>query len=250
MSRALRQAVYDHVCEQILTGKRRAGERLSELTLAKETGVSRSPVREAIGQLRAEGILEQVPGYGAFIKTPTRGEITDAFEVREWLEVEAVSSLASRPATDPALFADARRIHEEMHTMLRESYLQDTRMLSADRIDAFARIDMAWHNAILEAAGNRQVVKVIRDTRLLIHAAGCKPVPLNPDHVARVFAEHDLVLRAVVRGEPAEARRLMSEHIRWGQVNAIRIFDDIGPTTAPVAADPTRTTGVGPGPRF
>lgn len=249
MSRALRQAVYDHVCEQILTGARQAGERLSELTLAKETGVSRSPVREAIGQLRAEGILEQVPGYGAFIKTPTREELADAFEVREWLEVEAISSLAASPDRSTAMFAEARRAHEEMNTMLRESYLEDTRMLSRDRIDEFARIDMAWHNAILEAAGNRQVVKIIRDTRLLIHAAGCKPVPLNPDHVARVFAEHDLVLRAVIRGDASEARRLLAEHIRWGQVNAMGLFDGTLPEPEAGVA-PTKSTGVGPGPRF
>lgn len=223
MSRALRQAVYDHVCEQIMLGNLRAGERLSELTLAKETGVSRSPVREAIGQLRAEGILEQVPGYGAFVKSPSRRELADAFEVRQWLEIEAVSGLAQSP--DPESLAPVQSALEDMHDMLRSSYLLDTRMLSVDRIDEFARLDIMWHTRLLEAAGNRQVVKIIRDTRLLIHAAGCKPLPLNPDHVARVFTEHDLILRAVARHDAPEARRLMSEHLSWAKNHAMDKFD-------------------------
>lgn len=245
MSKALRQAVYDHLCEKLLVGTLKAGERISELTIAKETGVSRSPVREAIGQLRAEGILDQVPGYGAFVKSPTRRELTDAFEVREWLESQAVHAMASRQDLTEADLVQARRVHDEMHAMLREAYVRDTRMLHQEQIDAFARLDIAWHAAVMAGSGNRQIGKIVRDTRLLVHAAGCKPRPLDPTHVARVFAEHDMILRAINRRDPSEARRLMTEHIRWAHRNATDVFDArMMPLPEKPADD--RTTGIGP----
>ncbi|MEO0511990.1 MAG: GntR family transcriptional regulator [Planctomycetota bacterium] len=245
MSTALRQAVYDHLCKKLLEGSLRAGERISELTVAKETGVSRSPVREAIGQLRAEGILEQVPGYGAFVKSPSRRELTDAYEVREWLESQAVYAMAARPDLAESHLIGVRQVHNEMHAMLRESYLQDTRMLRADQIDAFARLDIRWHEELLDGSGNRQIRKIVRDTRLLVHAAGCKPRPLDPDHIAQVFAEHDLILRVITQRDAGEARRLMTEHIRWAARKAAEIFDaKYRPEPEPPA--PERTTGIGP----
>lgn len=224
MSKGLRNVVYDHLCEQLLTGVLRAGSRVCELTVAKETGVSRSPVREAIGQLRSEGVLDQVPGYGAFVKSPSREELDEAFQVREWLECEAIHALASMKVR-PSL-QKARGVCDKMLEMLRADAGKgpDEEITSAE-YDLLERLDRDFHAAMLHAAGNRRVVKIINDNRLLIHATACRPRPLTHDKLSEIFSDHDVILRTVERGEADRARELMLEHVRWAHNETMRVYD-------------------------
>lgn len=225
MSKGLRKVVYDYLCEQLLTGELRSGSRVCELTVAKATGVSRSPVREAIGQLRAEGVLEQIPGYGAFVTSPTREGLDEAFQVREWLECEAVDSVA-RQKDRPDL-SDARAACERMMGFLRQLHGSTTENISESAYDQLERMDRDFHAAMLRAARNRRVVKIIADTRVLIHATGCRPRPLSAEHVSKIFTDHDVILRAVQRGEAEEARELMLSHIRWAHAATLKVFDEL-----------------------
>lgn len=226
MSKGLRNVVYDFLCEQLLTGELRAGSRVCELTVAKQTGVSRSPVREAIGQLRSEGVLDHVPGYGAFVKSPSRDELDEAFQVREWLECEAIHALASmqiRPSLEKA-----RVVLDKMLSMLRaDRGSSASREISPEVYDRLERLDRDFHAAMLHAAGNRRVVKIINDNRLLIHATACRPQPLTHEMLGEVCADHDVILRTVERGEADKARDLMLAHVRWAHRETMRVFDDL-----------------------
>src|SRR5687768_18315906 len=71
---------------RIIRGDIQPGEPLSELALAEEFGVSRTPVREALKQLQTEGLIEIRPRVGTFVTTPSRREITELFEMKELLE--------------------------------------------------------------------------------------------------------------------------------------------------------------------
>lgn len=224
MSKGLRNVVYDFLCEQLLTGQLRAGSRVCELTVAKQTGVSRSPVREAIGQLRSEGVLDHVPGYGAFVKSPSREELDEAFQVREWLECEAIHALAAmqiRPSLEKA-----RVVLDKMLSMLRSDRGSDTALeISDESYDRLERFDRDFHAAMLHAAGNRRVVKIINDNRLLIHATACRPRPLTYTMLGEVCADHDVILRTVERGEADKARDLMLAHVRWAHRETMRVYD-------------------------
>ncbi|MGP1272377.1 MAG: GntR family transcriptional regulator [Phycisphaerales bacterium] len=225
MSQGLRTVVYDYLCEKLLTGELHAGKRVCELTVAKATGVSRSPVREAIGQLRSEGVLEQIPGYGAFVKSPTRRELDEAFQVREWLECEAVSALAS--SSQRHSLDDARSACDLMLGLLKQSHGDQKSDISEAAYDQLERMDRDFHSAVLRAAGNRRVVKIISDTRLLIHATGCRPRPLTTEHVSKIFTDHDVILRTIVRGDAEEARQLMLSHIRWAHAETLKVYDEL-----------------------
>lgn len=225
MSKGLRKVVYDYLCEALLTGELRSGSRVCELTVAKATGVSRSPVREAIGQLRAEGVLEQIPGYGAFVTSPTREGLDEAFQVREWLECEAVFALASmrdRPPLD-----DARAACDRMMDLLRSQHGDGNQTITETAYDQLERMDRDFHAALLKAARNRRVVKIIADTRLLIHATGCRPRPLTAEHLSKIFTDHDVILRTIQRGEASEAREQMLSHIRWAHAGTLKVFDEL-----------------------
>ncbi|MEO1585352.1 MAG: GntR family transcriptional regulator [Planctomycetota bacterium] len=225
MSKGLRKVVYDYLCDQLLSGELRSGSRVCELTVAKATGVSRSPVREAIGQLRAEGVLEQIPGYGAFVTSPTREGLDEAFQVREWLECEAVFALASmrdRPPLD-----DARAACDRMMDLLRSQHGDGNQTITETAYDQLERMDRDFHAALLKAARNRRVVKIIADTRLLIHATGCRPRPLTAEHLSKIFTDHDVILRTIQRGEASEAREQMLSHIRWAHAGTLKVFDEL-----------------------
>lgn len=226
MSKGLRNVVYDFLCEQLLTGELHAGSRVCELTVARQTGVSRSPVREAIGQLRSEGVLDHVPGYGAFVKSPSRDELDEAFQVREWLECEAIHALASMRVRPP--LEKARHVLDRMQAILRQGQSASTQQeISSETYDQLERHDRDFHAAMLHAAGNRRVVKIINDNRLLIHATACRPRPLTFATLGEVFAQHDVILRAVERGEPDKARDLMLEHVRWAHRETLRVYDEL-----------------------
>jgi DNA-binding GntR family transcriptional regulator len=94
----LRQSVYDALVELVVAGRLRPGQHLVETELARQLGVSRQPVREALHRLEAEGWVDLRPNQGAFVHVPTDQEVDELLDVRELLEVET-ARLAARVAT-------------------------------------------------------------------------------------------------------------------------------------------------------
>src|SRR4051795_5488556 len=88
--------VIQELRRRIISGEVPADEALSELTLAEEFGVSRTPVREAFKQLQTEGLVEIRPRVGTFMTTPSRREITELFQMKELLEGAAARLMAHR----------------------------------------------------------------------------------------------------------------------------------------------------------
>src|ERR1035437_9390317 len=93
-STSIRQKAYLYIQRKIAGGELAAGTAISELDIAKELGSSRTPIREAISQLIAEGLLEQSPGGGVLVVQFTRENIVDLCELREALETFALSKVA------------------------------------------------------------------------------------------------------------------------------------------------------------
>src|SRR5262250_1195290 len=97
----LRQSVYEALVELVVEGRLRPGQHLVETELARQLGVSRQPVREALHRLEAEGWVDLRPNQGAFVHVPTDQEVDELLDVRELLEVEtarlAVRAAGSQP---------------------------------------------------------------------------------------------------------------------------------------------------------
>ena len=98
----LRELVFESLREAIIQGKLGPGERLMEIQLAEEMGVSRTPVREAIRKLELEGLVVMIPRKGAYVAGLSLKDIADVFEIRRALEGLA-AELASERATDEEL---------------------------------------------------------------------------------------------------------------------------------------------------
>src|SRR6476646_11806238 len=95
----LRQAVYDALIDVIVGGELPPGQHMVETELARQLGVSRQPVREALHRLEAEGWVDLRPNQGAFVHVPTDEEVDQLLDVRELLEVET-ARLAAVAATN------------------------------------------------------------------------------------------------------------------------------------------------------
>lgn len=210
------KGVYDFLAEQILLGELRAGDRVSELRVAGETGVSRSPVREAIGVMRSEGILEQTPGHGARVREASEQELRDAFDVRRALEAEAAAAMARRGASQASL-ARVQIVCDRIATLLKESHATDDQALDPETVGAIVEADTEFHDLLLAGAGNARVRKIVLDTRMMIHASRRRGLHLTMGEATAMFAAHDVILRAIIAREPERARELMLQHIEWAE---------------------------------
>ena len=97
--RSVRERAYLLIQQKIARGELPPGSAVSEVPLAQELGSSRTPIREALGQLVAEGLLEQTPNRGTVVVQLGRQDIIDLYELREALEVYAVGKVAARTNT-------------------------------------------------------------------------------------------------------------------------------------------------------
>lgn len=259
------------MCRQLLSGELRPGDRVSELALAENTGVSRSPVREALVQLRAEGLLDHTPNLGSFVKAPDRSLMGELYALRQWLEGGAAAHLAGltpraggatasnalggSPAastqpragaagsqTAPDL-APLTAVNEQILSLAREFYRAGPYTLSSDMAARLARLDSEFHLLLVTAAANRPALKSLVHALMLIRLGRHDTSdPRTREHLARLYTDHDLILRAIRHGDAAEAFRLAGEHV----IFTGRSSGDL-PDATP--SDPLRDQALGAGPR-
>src|SRR6476469_2261878 len=113
----LRQSVYDALIDLIVGGELPPGQHMVETDLARQLGVSRQPIREALHRMEAEGWVDLRPSQGAFVHVPTDSEVDELLDVRALLEAEtarlAAAGSGSSPQARPAQLARLREICRE-----------------------------------------------------------------------------------------------------------------------------------------
>jgi GntR family transcriptional repressor for pyruvate dehydrogenase complex len=210
----LYEQIVQQIEESILKGELSEGSQLpAERDLAKQFGVSRTAVREAIKALQEKGLVDAFPGRGTFVTNGTSNSMRRSLdriiksgepdglaylvEVREILEPE-IAALAAVRATDQDLAA----MQESLDVM--ESARQDS--------DAFIEADLDFHLALAEAAANPivlslidSIVGLLREQRLRIFR-----IPGGPECGQH---HHMRILEAIQRHDPQEARAAMQAHL-------------------------------------
>jgi DNA-binding GntR family transcriptional regulator len=242
-SLSARERAYRHIQDQIIQGVLNAGMPVSEQTLAKELGSSRTPVREAIGQLAAEGLLEQTRNRGAMVRQLTRNDITDLYEVREALEVFAVSKVAQRGV--PA--RDLERLQETNAGVLklRDELIASGEMtLDEERMGRFVRLDLGFHSLIVLLTLNARMRKIINETRVLIQVFAMRRRGHDAEMLNKIWRQHTAVTEALMNRRPEDARGILSEHIQSSLRERLEEFDTWDRQNA-MAADVVSVTGRG-----
>ena len=224
-NRPLRELAYRHLQSKLVTGSLVSGSVLSEVALSKELGVSRTPLREAIGQLVAEGFLEQLPSRGTVVAQGTRRDIVELYELREALEVYAVAQVAKARLRDEVA-AELHRIVDAVLDLRNRLESTGLPRLDASKMRSFVNIDLAFHAGLLRAGGNGRILRVVADTRLLIRIFSMLHEGHTAAQLTDIHAYHDRILKAVLAGESGQARELMAEHIRLSREERLAAYDE------------------------
>jgi DNA-binding GntR family transcriptional regulator len=196
-----------------VAGEFHGGSALAEIPLAKEIGISRTPVREAISQLVAEGILHETAGRGAAFIEPNRREIIELYELREALEVYAVRK-AARQGISRKESETLGELDEEIRNC--RLLLEKSRktVLGGQLLERFLAADLRFHVLLLQSAGNERIAKAAANTRLLIRIFTLRRQHHTTGLLNQVEAFHREILEAVRRGDAEQAGQVLGEHIR------------------------------------
>jgi len=205
------QRVYDHLRAAILSGRLEPGAELAEVPLSEELGVSRGPIREAIGRLASEGLVTVRPRRGAVVSPLSKEEFLELYQVREALERMAVKLAVRR--LQPEDFAALQGLIDDMATHAERG-----------QVDEFFEANAAFHARLVDASGNAKLGELYRQLLDQIGRYRTRSLRLR-GNLQRSIAEHAAILRAAKRGDAERAAHLMSEHIRVPQ-RGLRDFTD------------------------
>lgn len=214
----LRQYAYERIRGKILSGLLPVGCRLAEEEIAREIGVSRTPMREAISQLASEGLVEQRPRGGAFVKLPDPRELGELYEVREALETFAAARAAE--LITPAQLGVLQKNMDDMRNLIRDFQASGKATLAPAQATKFRDLDAAFHCTLINAAGNSRLEKTVTELQLMSRIfghAGHRETDLSLGKMARVLVGHRRVLRALQQRDAAAAAHCIAQTIRHGR---------------------------------
>lgn len=205
--RTLWQRAHEHLRDEIISGSLTPGTELNEVTLAELLGVSRGPIREALGRLAIEGLVTIRPRRGAVVRALSNEEFIEAYQVREALEMMAVR-LAVPKLTAEDLAA--------MESLIEEMALH----AEAGDVPRFFEANTEFHQRFFRAADNRLLAELYRQLRGQIDRHRLRSLELRGD-LRRSIVEHRAVLWAAAKGDVERAVHLTSEHIRVPQIKLL-----------------------------
>ncbi len=216
----LRQQAYRRIRAKFLSGELVAGMTLSENQLAKELGMSRTPVREAIRQMEIEGLLDYAPRFGAIVRTPDARELGEMYEVREALESFAAEAAAQ--AIRPESLARLGQLRDAMRQISRQFEQTGAASLEGDLLQRFLELDLEFHQVIVDAAGNRYLSKIIKDTRLLVRVFTSTFWRYDREKLAEANEFHTRLLDALRDQDTEVARNTTVEAMQVSKKNALQ----------------------------
>ncbi len=196
------ERVVASVREMILDGRLAAGARLGEVELADRLGVSRTPVREALTRLGAEGLVELTPNRGARVATWSRSEIEAIFDLRSALEPRLTALAVGAAAPEDVEELDA--LARQMLDVGLPGRTQD--------LDALVPLNRAFHGRLVELADHSALAAALA-------AAVKTPLQTRNFHaydeasMRRSLAHHVEIVDAVRAGDPTWAQAVMTAHI-------------------------------------
>lgn len=224
MVQTRKQFAYERIRDQMKNGKLLPGDRLAEVNLSREMRVSRGPLREAINQLASEGLVQQVPGLGSYVRSPDLQEINDIYDLREALESFAAAKTAARISED-----GLRRLQEHCDKMrgLLSQYRAGDKWDEAHR-QALLDADTDFHAIVAQTSGNARISKLLDDYRLLqrmlAYSDRLGPVSTLSTR-SWAWGQHRRILRALRARDAEAARRAMANHIAIAKRNALAAYE-------------------------
>lgn len=207
---SLENAVYTAIEEKILTGAFLPGEALTEARICRETGASRTPVREALHHLENDGLIRTLPNRSAVVVGISREDLADIYEIRRRLE-----GLAARRAAERVDDRKKRALFEIVE--LQEFFLTRNE-------EKLKELDHTFHDAVYELCDSRMILSNL--SRLHRQTGFFRRRSLLAEgRAAASVAEHRAICEAILSKDGDTAERLMITHVENAYVNLIKVLE-------------------------
>ena len=212
---SLADTLYEQMWKRIVNLEFPPGARLSDEALARDLGVSRTPMREALNRLSQVGLVQVNARRGFFIPTVDRDDVAELYDLRTALEVHAARHAA--PGVDDAAIA----VHVERQRLAHERV---TSAASA-AVEEFMRADLLLHDMLLRRAGNGRILRVAADVMGQLSLVTIRTAQM-PERRLAAIEEHARILAALAERNPEGAATAVGEHV---QAVKHRVLDDFYP---------------------
>jgi phosphonate utilization transcriptional regulator len=197
---SLTSLVQREIERRIVAGELTPGSKLNEADLANAMGISRGPVREAFRALEQAGLVQTEKNRGVFVRQVSLEEAVEIYEVRAALEAQ-IGRLAAKRIT-PGQLERLRGIVKRMHAVGRR---RDA--------DAYFPLNIEFHEALAEAAGNRALAANYRRVVNELNLYRREAIRRNVEVIPVSTREHEAIIDAVAKGDAQRAERLLYQHV-------------------------------------
>jgi DNA-binding GntR family transcriptional regulator len=198
--RALYEEVAELLRQRIFSRELAPGSWIDEMKLAEEYGISRTPLREALKVLAAEGLVTMKVRRGAYVTEVSEKDLSDVYHLLSLLESDAAGVVAER-ASD-AQIAELQSLHKQLEA-------------AAGHREKFFAINERFHMRLLEIAGNRWRDQMVADLRKVMKLNRHNSL-LKSGRVKESMLEHRAIMEALARRDAKAAVKKMQEHFRNG----------------------------------
>ncbi|CAH2211802.1 GntR family transcriptional regulator [Tepidibacter aestuarii] len=199
----LREIVFEYLRESILKGKLEPAQRLMEVQLAEQLGVSRTPVREAIRKLELEGLVVMLPRKGAYVADVSLKDIIEVLEIRAALEGLAASVAAERMSD------------EDLEKLELISY-QFKKSLENGDIDMMVKKDIELHDLIFNSTNNQKLIQINNSLREQVYRFRVTYIS-DHDTSKNLVKEHEDIIQAICNRDSKGAMQKSTEHMENAQ---------------------------------
>ena len=196
----LRDVVFENLRKAILEGKLKSGQRLMEVQLAEQLGVSRTPIREAIRKLELEGLVVMLPRKGAYVANISVKDLRDVLEIRASLEGLG------------ACLAAERRSDEDIK-ILEKIEVEFEQAVKTEDVDLLLKKDVEFHEYIFKAANNKKLEKMINSLWEQVQRFRTTYVSDSNSSIS-LIDEHQNILNSIKEGNVVNAKKYAIEHIK------------------------------------
>jgi len=194
--------IADWIRDRIRKGRFVPGQRLVEIDIIRQTGASRSKVREALRLLEGEGLVQNEEFKGASVRSASIEEVRQIYRARIALEGIAAADFVTHASKEQ--FSRLCALHEELE-----------RCVSEGAPERFGKLNTEWHETLVLGSGNLAIADVLKRLSVPIHRLIFESF-YSAERLKTAIADHRAILDAIASGEPAAAEAAMRKHIQDG----------------------------------
>ncbi len=214
----LSSKAYSFIKAGIMNGTIPTGSVVSEIALAKEIGISRTPVREAIRQLSHEGILNQIPRFGTVVKEVNLKDIVEISELREALEPYAVVKCIENISDFQLNLLG--ELCDEIAGFITKLEHKGKDCLDDTDAKRFLAIDLGFHMVIIDCAGNSKIRDILINARTMARLF-VEMHDITVNKLKHTYSHHTAIYSAIKEKDAEKARQAMLEHLRASKQPAL-----------------------------